>query len=46
VLLAQLERAQEEALEQGRVDEAAGVGVRERLVHGQPLGEAVAEEAA
>ena len=46
VLLAQLERAQKEALEQRRIDEAAAVGVRERLVDGQPLGEAVAEEAA
>jgi len=39
VLLAPLEREQEEALEEGRVDEAAGVGVRERLVDGQALGE-------
>ena len=46
VLLAELERAQEQPLEQRPVDEAARLGVRERLVDGQPLVEAVAEEAA
>ncbi len=46
VLIAQLERTQKQALEQRRVDEAAGMRVRERLVDGQPLAKAIAEEAA
>jgi len=46
VLLAEIERAQEQALEQGPVDEAARLGVRERLMDGQPLVKAVAQEAA
>jgi hypothetical protein len=46
VLLAQLERAQEQPLEQRRVDETASMSVRKRLVHRQPLDEAEAEEAA
>jgi len=46
VPLTQLQRAQKETLKKRRVDEAARVGMRERLVDGQPLGEAVAEKAA
>jgi hypothetical protein len=46
VLLAQLKRAQEQTLEQRRIDETACVSMRERLVHQQPLAQPVAEEAA
>ncbi len=46
VLPAQLERTQEQTLEQSRIDETAGVCVRQRLMHRQLLGQAIAEEAA
>jgi hypothetical protein len=46
VLGAEGHRTGKEALEEITVDEAHGVGVGERLVSGQPLGEAVAQEAA
>ena len=46
VLLAEIQRAQKQALEQRPIDEAARLGVRERLVNGQPLVEAEPQEAA
>src|SRR5712691_8190042 len=44
MLATKSERAQEEALEQLPVDETTRLRMRERLVHGQTLVEAVAEE--